>query len=60
VDDAAVVPGLVPADRGLALEHREPQSRPAREQLARRGQADDAGSDDDDVEVGAGNRRPPV
>jgi hypothetical protein len=53
VDDAAVVPGLVAPDRSLALEHGEPQTRSPRKQLARRRQPDDAGSDDDGVEVGA-------
>jgi hypothetical protein len=51
----------MPADRVLALEDREAQAGPAGEQLPRGREPDDAGSDDDDVEieVGAGDRRPP-
>ena len=41
--------GLVGGDPRLALEHRDPQPVVAQRQLARDGEADDPGADDDDV-----------
>src|SRR5437764_6917546 len=46
---AAVAPRLVPRDLGLALEHRDAQTRMAAAQLARGGEPEDAGADDGDV-----------
>jgi hypothetical protein len=49
VQDAGVVPGLMEADIGLALEHRDGAVRLPRQQLARDREADDAGTHHDDV-----------
>ncbi len=49
VDDAGVVAGLVDGDVGLALEHEHARSGLAQQQLARGGEAEDSGPDDDDV-----------
>jgi hypothetical protein len=49
VQDAGIVPGLVEALDGLALEHRDGAVGPARQQLARDREADDAGAHDHDV-----------
>jgi hypothetical protein len=49
VQDAGVVPGLVEALDGLALEHRDGAVGAACQQLARDREADDAGADHDDV-----------
>ena len=58
VDDAAVVRGLVRAQRRLALEHQH--LAPAQRQLARRRQPDDAAADDRDVMGHARPRRSPA
>jgi hypothetical protein len=44
----------VGADAVLPLEHHDPRLRPAALQLARGGEADDAGADDRQVAVAAG------
>src|SRR5262249_16719486 len=49
VDDATVVSALVATDPRLFVDDRQAQARSAVEELARGGQADDAGSDHDQV-----------
>ena len=56
VGDAGVRAGLVHADAVLALEHDDPGVRVAALELARGRQADDAGADDREVAVAAGDR----
>jgi len=49
VDDAGVVPGLVPSNSVLLLEEQHPGARAARGDLERGGETDDAPTDDRDI-----------
>jgi hypothetical protein len=49
MDDAAVVRGLVLADRGLLFQHRKPESRVPPQQFPPRGQPDDARTQNSNV-----------
>jgi hypothetical protein len=49
MDDAAVVARLVCRDRRLPLEDGDSETRPAAQELERRGESNDAGADDADV-----------
>ena len=56
VDDAAVVPGLVPGDLGLLLDDEDVRARSPAQDLVCRRETDDPAADDDDVTHGPSTR----